>query len=136
MKARVRKLLRGLAVLLGVLVLAFIGVWLWLYRGPWDGKNPPRGYGSMKQIAVAVGLGALQLVDLNPALPANVLEIKGIEYGRVGDRPLLLDLYEPRNRAGNRLPGLLFRYGGAWRKGMREDHRSTRISCQTRGVMP
>lgn len=135
MSTRGRKIRRGLAVSLGALLLVLLCAWLWLYRGPWDGGDPPRGYRSSIQISAAIGIKALRLVDMKPALPADVVETTGIEYGRAGDRALLLDLYKPRKQASNQLPGLLFLHGGAWRKGKREDYRVYTTWFASRGFV-
>lgn len=123
MKRGFRILWRSVTLLVGALAVALALVWLWLHRGSYDGEKPPRGYGSTKQVVAAVGVGALRLVDMTPPLPAGVVETKGIEYGRVEPWVLQLDLYQPRDRGTNLVPGLLFLHGGAWRGGQREDYR-------------
>lgn len=47
--------------------------------------------------------------------------IDPMEYGRVGDRPLLATFYRPQNRAGHPLPVILWIHGGAFRGGSRHD---------------
>lgn len=44
---------------------------------------------------------------------------KDLEYGRSGDRPLLLDLYRPRD-AKERLPVVMWVHGGGWNKGSKD----------------
>jgi len=43
--------------------------------------------------------------------------LRNLEYGRAGNKPLLLDLYLPPNPEGKPLPLLVWIHGGAWRKG-------------------
>jgi acetyl esterase/lipase len=53
-----------------------------------------------------------------PPVPENVERLADIEYARVGERPLLLDLYLPKQRPANqRLPLVIWVHGGAWRAG-------------------
>lgn len=51
-----------------------------------------------------------------PRLPAGVRLLENLEYGRVGERPLLLDLYLPE-RIDAPLPVVIWVHGGAWRNG-------------------
>jgi acetyl esterase/lipase len=53
----------------------------------------------------------------------------------VGDRPLLLDLYTPKNRVGSPVPGLLFFHGGSWKSGKREDYRIYATWFASRGYV-
>lgn len=80
----------------------------------------PPGYSSRAEVIARIGLGTIKLIDLkNDPLPAGVKEIKAVEYGRGGDKQLLLDLYLPAESTGPR-PGLIFIHGGAWSGGERE----------------
>ncbi|MFC1901909.1 alpha/beta hydrolase fold domain-containing protein, partial [Chloroflexota bacterium] len=40
--------------------------------------------------------------------------IKDVEYGRVGDIPLLLDIYIPETPIATPIPGIIFIHGGGW----------------------
>jgi acetyl esterase/lipase len=84
--------------------------------------KPPPGYTSKAAVVAAIAVGSLPLADTNPPLPEGVKHEAGIEYGKAGDRPLLLDLYSPEKIDGS-VPGLIFIHGGAWRSGKREDYR-------------
>jgi len=53
--------------------------------------------------------------------PADVAFRRDIEYGRVGDEPLLLDLSMPKDASGE-LPAVVVIHGGGWRTGDRRDH--------------
>jgi len=50
-----------------------------------------------------------------------VTERKNVEYGRVGNRRLLLDLYTPRNLQAP-VPGIILIHGGGWKGGRKEDY--------------
>lgn len=68
--------------------------------------------------------GEVTLLSLSDpiAVPESVIETKDIEYGRVNDKPLLLDLYRPRTQEGP-LPGVIFIHGGGWASGNRSDYK-------------
>lgn len=120
----------------GVVLLLAAGAWLWLLRfsNPRDPSRPPRGYPSYRMIELAALTRALDLVEMKPALPPGVELKSGIEYGRVGEKPLLLDLYAPARRTGP-VPGLIFIHGGAWRTGKREDYRVYTTHFASRGFV-
>ena len=50
-------------------------------------------------------------------LPAGWIIERDIEYGRAGDRPLLLDMIRPETPSGDKLPVVAFIHGGGWRNG-------------------
>jgi len=47
----------------------------------------------------------------------RVVVERDVEYGRAGDRPLLLDAVRPKEPAEERLPAIVFIHGGGWRSG-------------------
>jgi acetyl esterase/lipase len=53
------------------------------------------------------------------ATDRDVQKLVDIEYGRVGKRPLLMDVYQPRQNlsAQHRRPVVIWVHGGAWRAG-------------------
>lgn len=57
---------------------------------------------------------------LLPKVPENVVLHRDIEYGRAGQRPLLLHLLLPREPRTKPLPVVVFIHGGAWRGGSRD----------------
>lgn len=83
---------------------------------------PPPGFADTAAVMQAIGQGTLRLVNVAADVPAGVRVHKDIEYARVGDRPLLLDLYVPAQQTGP-LPGLIFIHGGGWKSGHKEDYR-------------
>ncbi len=129
------KILLKILLLLGALAAATVLLAkLALHRAPPKPGEPPRGYASARQIVAAIALGELKLVKLDPPLPAGVVERKDIEYGRVGQRALLLDLYSPAPLS-NSAPGLIFIHGGAWRSGQRQDYRVYTTYFASRGYV-
>lgn len=53
-------------------------------------------------------------------LPDSVEAIRDVEYGRVGNRALLLDIVRPKRPAGGvRMPAVVWIHGGGWRRGTR-----------------
>ncbi len=53
-----------------------------------------------------------------PAFDSARLNVdRDIEYGRAGDRPLLLDMVRPKEPKAERLPVIAFIHGGGWRNG-------------------
>lgn len=102
---------------------------------PKDAPKPPAGYATENALKLALALGQLQLVDRKgPAVPEKVEERKGIEYGRVGDRALELDLYSPKDLA-KPVPGLIFIHGGGWKSGNRADYRPYTIPFAQKGYV-
>lgn len=60
------------------------------------------------------------------ALPPGVHVLRNLEYARVGDRALLLDLYLPEQAQGP-LPVVVWIHGGAWRAGNKEGTPAVRL---------
>jgi acetyl esterase/lipase len=52
-----------------------------------------------------------------PAIPANVVIERDVEYGKAGDLPLLLDIVRPKVASEKPLPVIAFIHGGGWRGG-------------------
>ncbi len=116
-----------------VLLLVSVSLWLYLHRSD-DGSSAPRGFGSERQIYAALISRAVRLVDMNPPTPPEVVERLGVEFRRIADRPLFLDLYSPTNRQGKN-PGLIFIHGGGWKSGRRQDYRVYTSYFATRGFV-
>ena len=51
------------------------------------------------------------------ALPANVKLLRDVEYAKVGEKSLALDLYLPDHPAGTKMALVIWVHGGAWRAG-------------------
>jgi acetyl esterase/lipase len=70
---------------------------------------------------LAIGVGLEKLTNLEPEIPAEIEEIKDIEYKNVGGKSLQLDIYKPRNLT-EAAPLLVFVHGGGWKGGKRSDY--------------
>jgi len=79
----------------------------------------PKGYDSRQAVMAAIFKKEIELIQPPSTLPSNVKEIKEIEYGRIGNRALHLDLYLPDTISPDK-PSLLFIHGGAWSGGSRD----------------
>ena len=128
-----RRLGRVAGIFIGVLLVGFVGLWIFLYRADAT-SSAPRGFGSERQIYASLILRAMRLVDMNPPVPAGVFERLGVEFKRVGERRLLLDIHSPSNSVG-KVPALIFIHGGAWRTGRRQDYRVYTTYFATRGYV-
>jgi acetyl esterase/lipase len=60
-----------------------------------------------------------------PAVPKGAKRVANLEYAKVGDKKLLLDLYLPKESAGP-LPVVVGIYGGAWMGGSKEQAQGIR----------
>jgi len=102
-------------------------------------KEPPPippGYKDENEIMMAILAGKVELLSpLKPIpVPDSVIEIKDIEYGRVGDRPLQLDLYVPKE-IKKPVPALIFIHGGGWSSGHRTDYKYYTVRFAARGYV-
>jgi acetyl esterase/lipase len=79
----------------------------------------PKGYDSRQAVMAAIFKKEIELIQPPSTFPPNVKEIKEIEYGRIGNRSLHLDLYLPDTISPDK-PSLLFIHGGAWSGGSRD----------------
>src|SRR5687768_16632442 len=50
-------------------------------------------------------------------MPAHLAFEGDVEYGRAGDRPLLLDVYRQKAKQPKPLPAVVWIHGGGWRNG-------------------
>ncbi|MGQ7870350.1 alpha/beta hydrolase fold domain-containing protein [Sunxiuqinia sp. sy24] len=103
-------------VLLFVFMMSSPRLLGWLYP-----DRAPVGYHFERLDYLAVGVGLESLVERKPTVPDAVHEIKNIEYKRVGERSLQLDLYLPK-QLSEQAPLLVFIHGGGWRSGKRGDY--------------
>jgi acetyl esterase/lipase len=60
-------------------------------------------------------------------VPKGVVAHVDLVYGHGGDKPLLLDLYEPATKEDRTFPGVIVIHGGGWENGSR---RAFRAMCQ------
>ena len=84
--------------------------------------EPPTGFATSDEAFKAVQTGKVAAVNLIQPVPPNVVVQRDIEYGNSGNRPLLLDLYSPKE-VDMPVPGVIFVHGGSWKHGKKEDYR-------------
>jgi len=96
--------------------------------------TPPPGYQSLDEIKLALLAGRVKLVDATIRVPDRVVVTRGVEYGRGGDRPLKLDLYQPAHLK-RPVPGLIFIHGGAWKGGKRSDYHYYGVKFSEQGYV-
>jgi acetyl esterase/lipase len=142
--------LRGIlyAFLVLLLLAATVAVYLLFFHGrapalrpdlvrlPADAPEPPRGFPTMNMGYLLYALGRLDLLDPHApvAIPEGVVEEVGVEYGRVGDRALQLDLYYPEGLTAP-APTLLFIHGGGWSGGDRSDYKFYTVRFAKQGYV-
>ncbi|MCB9954169.1 MAG: alpha/beta hydrolase [Planctomycetaceae bacterium] len=80
---------------------------------------PPQGFNTAAAAMLAVQTGKVKLVAMPPG--DEIEEQRNVEYGRVGDHSLKLNLYAPKERS-EPLPGIIMIHGGAWKAGRKEDY--------------
>jgi acetyl esterase/lipase len=61
------------------------------------------------------------------AVPAGVKAYRDVEYARVGERPLLMDIFVPEKDKGP-LPLVVWVHGGGWESGSRRDCKAAWLS--------
>lgn len=84
--------------------------------------SPPPGFKSREEVMESLKNGKIPIADIRAPTPEDIEVTSDVEYGRVGDRALLLDLYRPKEMAKS-APGLIFIHGGGWKGGKKEDYR-------------
>lgn len=84
--------------------------------------KPPVGYHFIPAAYTALFLRLERLVDVEPAVPEEIEEIKNIEYKNINGQSLQIDMYKPKNISGNP-PLLVFIHGGGWKSGLRSDYK-------------
>ncbi len=82
--------------------------------------------------------GIVLSTDLRAAelsVPADVVFERDIEYGRVGDEPLLLNLAKPKQGSSLLRPAVLCIHGGGFRAGTREGYNKTCLTLASNGFV-
>lgn len=96
--------------------------------------RPPRGVPNNLFVKVALAFKLIKLVDLKPEVPDTLDEFKDIEYKRVGDRSLKLDIYKLKG-LDRIAPVLIFIHGGAWKLGNKSDYLPYLIDFAKKGYV-
>ena len=96
----------------------------------------PKGYATQNDaMKAALGHGFEIIVPGAPMpLPEGVMETKDLEYGKVGDKALLLNLYRLAKQ-DKPAPGLIFIHGGGWQSGNRTDYTYYTVRFAKRGYV-
>jgi len=94
----------------------------------------PKGYGSTEEVKEAIRQGKVKLVDLFIPTPESIEVRTNVEYGKVGERSLQLDLYEPRD-IRKPVPAVILIHGGGWRSGDRKIYRYYCIKLAEKGYV-
>src|SRR5580704_6872830 len=86
-----------------------------------DGTPPaiPVGGKSADEIKAKIKSGDIKRISRVPQLSEKVEAQQDVEYGKGGEKPLLLDLYKPKEMK-KPVPGLIFVHGGSWSGGNRK----------------
>ena len=121
----------GLASVLVIVVLLMITPRVWSAMNP--GK-PPVGYHFVLPGYLAVGVGLEKIINMSPEIPADIEEIKDIEYKNIDGKSLQLNIYKPKNLT-KPAPLLVFIHGGAWRSGKRTDYLVYTVAFAKRGYI-
>lgn len=126
-----KKVLKGLLILLilGGLLLATPRLWSAL-----NPDRPPVGYYFEAPTYLALYAGLEKMIDREPAVPADIQEIKNIEYKNSNGKSLQIDMYVPKNVV-KPAPLLVFIHGGAWAHGKRSDYLTYLIPFAQKGYI-
>lgn len=123
--------------LFGLLAIILIFILWMIFPRIWSSLNPdkpPMGYYITPPAYAAIWLGIEKLADLEPVVPANIEEIKDIEYKNINGKSLQLDIYRPEN-IDKPLPLLVFIHGGSWKSGKRSDYLVYLLSYANKGYI-
>ena len=83
---------------------------------------------------MAIKIGLEPLINMAPEIPADIEEIKNIEYKNINGKSLQLDIYKPKNIV-KPAPLLVFIHGGGWRSGQRSDYLVYLVDFAKRGYI-
>ena len=88
----------------------------------------------MVTIATFASTACSPVKVLNSLIPSNGYTVKSdIPYGAVARQQL--DIYIPKHQASNKLPVVLFFYGGSWESGEKEDYLFAAEAFASRGYV-
>ena len=99
-----------------------------------ESAPPAPGYSSREEIVEAIRSGKLKTIKPLEEMPEGVQLTRDIEYGKVGQRALKLDVYKP-DKSGKPVPGLIFIHGGAWKGGNKDIYRIHAARYAQRGYV-
>jgi acetyl esterase/lipase len=82
----------------------------------------PRGFSSTEEVKEAIRQGKVRVADLLAPVPEDVVAHGNLEYARVADKSLQLDLYQPEGLR-KPVPAIILIHGGGWKSGNRSIYR-------------
>ncbi|MBX2816931.1 MAG: alpha/beta hydrolase [Saprospiraceae bacterium] len=97
-------------------------------------ERPPRGYRSMGLMKAAYATKLLKLIDAEPAVPDSIVRHQDVVYQQLGDKSLMLDVYQP-TWLEETAPLLVFIHGGSWKSGKRDDYRRYLVDYAAKGYV-
>jgi acetyl esterase/lipase len=120
MKAQLilKRILKVFIIFLFITGILMVTPRIWSALNP---TTPPVGYVFQPAAYLALGIGLEKLVDTKPGIPADIEEIKNIEYKNIDGKSLQLDIYKPKGLTDKK-PLLVFIHGGGWKSGNRSDY--------------
>ncbi len=127
----VKLILKGLVTIILVCGLLLCIPRIWSALTP---NRPPLGYYFETPTYLALYLGLEDMIDKEPAVPADVQEIKNIEYKNINGKSLQIDMYVPQHVV-KPAPLLVFIHGGAWAHGKRSDYLTYLIPFAQQGYI-
>ena len=126
-----RRILKTFLVIFLLFCILMVTPRIWSAMNP---SKPPVGYIFELLDYLALGVGLEKLVNTTPAIPADIEEIKNIEYKNINGKSLQLDIYKPKN-INSAAPLLVFIHGGGWKGGNRADYLVYLIAYAKRGYV-
>ena len=94
----------------------------------------PPGYTDAKEVEKAIFSGKVKLIKPPAEVPPSITVTKDVEYGKGGDKALLLDLYVPKE-IKKPVPALIFIHGGGWQMGDKKDYTVYNIDYAVKGYV-
>lgn len=117
-----------------VALLCLLSPWLPDIQSADNTIPPPAGYKTPSDVIAAIASGEIKLLKAPKEMPLGVIEQKNLEYGKVGERALLLDLYAPE-KISKPVPGLIFIHGGGWTGGSRDVYKPYTVHYSQNGYV-
>ena len=93
-------------------------------KSPVNANRPvqqPSGFMNETILKAALWLGMVDLIEVDPEIPADIESFTNIEYKNIDSISLQMDIYRPKV-SDKPLPLIFFIHGGAWRGGKRGDY--------------
>ena len=126
-----KRIFYGLIWIIVILASLMITPRIWSALNP---DKPPVGYHFLTPTYIAIKTGLEKMIDRRPPVPADILEIKNIEYKNINGKSLQLDIYKSRALT-KPAPLLVFIHGGGWKSGNRADYLVYLIAFAKKGYV-